>query len=618
MRGIIPFLKDAWRLAYPYFSPRSEERWSARGLLLLYVTLKLGAVGIDVIYSYWNNAWFTALQERDWRSFFALLTMGEKTENGYMPGFSVFAGLSIVMVVARVYIAQLLQIRWRRWLTGKFLDNWLTDRAYYRISLMQAAIPPGAQDAPIGMNARTTQKKIAYTDNPDQRIAEDLRDFIGDALGGTGGILSLSVDLLSNIVSLFSFVAILWGLSGSYPIFGVAVPGYLVWIALVYSVIGTWLTHLVGRKLIPLNFRKQRVEADFRFALMRVREYAEGIALYAGEQEEKQGLVARFTTLVTNWRALMTRTKYLNALTAGYGQIAVVLPYIIASPPYFAGKVQLGALTQTANAFGQVQGSLSWFVDAYGTLASWRATVERLTTFWRAIEAAQSAQFEGVHDEDGASNVYALHKATVALPDGTKLLDKASIELAPGEPILLTGRSGAGKSTLFRAFAGIWPFGAGGVRRPTNATSLFLPQRPYLPLGTLRHAVCYPADDAAFSDEAVREALSDVGLASLIPRLDVEDNWSLRLSGGEQQRVAMARALLAKPDWLFLDEATANLDPEAEAALYVAVRRKLPGTTVVSIAHRPAVGAFHQRHLVLQRGPEGAGRLVETQAEAAE
>jgi putative ATP-binding cassette transporter len=618
MRGIIPFLKDAWRLAYPYFARQSDERWSARGLLLLYVTLKLGAVGIDVIYSFWNNAWFTAVQERDWDSFIKLLTFGKTLQSGtFMPGFSAFAALAIVMFVARVYVAQLLQIRWRRWLTGKFLDRWLSDRAYYRISLMQAGSLAAADSQAGDRDANAIPQKIAYTDNPDQRIAEDLRDFIGDALGGGAGVLSLSVDLLSNVVSLVSFVAILWGLSGAVPVFGIVVPGYLVWIAVVYSVIGTWLTHIVGRKLIPLNFRKQRVEADFRFALMRVREYAEGIALYGGEAEERHGLITRFTALVQNWRALMTRTKYLNALTSGYGQIATVFPYIIASPPYFAGKVQLGSLTQTANAFGQVQGSLSWFVDAYSTLAAWRATVERLTTFARAIEKARSAQFEGVHPEAGDSDGYALHDATVALPDGSPLLERANVELTPGTPILLTGRSGAGKSTLFRAFAGIWPFGSGGVRRP-RGSSLFLPQRPYIPLGTLRHAVCYPAEDTAFPDEAVRAALADAGLETLIPRLDVEDNWTLRLSGGEQQRLALARALLAKPDWLFLDEATANLDPEAEAALYVAIRRRLPATTIVSIAHRPAVGAFHTRHLVLQRGQEGPGRLVETQAEAAE
>jgi putative ATP-binding cassette transporter len=601
MRAILPFVKDAWRLAEPYYGAQSTERWSARGLLVLYIAFKLGAVGIDIIYSFWNNAWFTSLQERDWNSFINLLLLGKQLPGGFMPGFSAFAALSIVMVVARVYTAQLLQIRWRRWLTGRFLDKWMSDRAYYRISL-----------------ARGKEGTPTYTDNPDQRIAEDVRDFIGDAIGGTPGILSLGVDLLSNVVSLVSFIAILWGLSGPFSLFGVAIPGYMVWIALVYSVVGTWLTHLVGRRLIPLNFLKQRVEADFRFALVRVRENTEGIALYSGEEEEKVGLLERFAALTANWRQLMTRIKFLNMLTAGYGQIASVFPYIIASPPYFAGLVQLGALTQTANAFGQVQGSLSWFVDAYSTLASWRATVVRLTTFNKAIEVARAAAFEGVHPEAQTGTGYALHGATIALPDGTTLLEKTSIALAPGRPILVTGRSGAGKSTLFRAFAGIWPFGSGGVQRPAG-TTLFLPQRPYIPLGTLRHAVAYPGAVGDYSDAEVHAALEDAGLSHLIPRLDSEENWPQALSGGEQQRVALARALLARPDWLFLDEATASLDPESEAALYTAIRRRLPHTTVVSIAHRPAIADFHDRHLVLQRGPDSPGTLSEAPpAKAAE
>jgi len=600
MRGIIPFLKDAWRLALPYFARQSEERWSARGLLLLYTALKFSAVGINVLFSYWNNAWFTSIQEKDWDTFINLLLLGKTTNGSYMPGFAAFASLAIAMGVTRVYVAQLLQIRWRRWLTGRFLDRWLSDRAYYRISL-----------------AAGTHGASTYTDNPDQRIAEDVRDFIGDAVGNTSGVLSLSIDLLSTLVSLFSFMAILWSLSEQVTLFGTKIPGYLVWIALVYSVIGTGLTHLVGRKLVPLSFRKQRVEADFRFGLMRVRENTEGIALYSGEDEEKRGLLERFALLVVNWRSLMKRQAYLNALTSFYGQVANVFPYVVASPPYFAGKITLGALTQTAQSFGEVQGAMSWFVDTYSTLASWRATVERLTTFHRAIEKARSVAFEGVHPEAQTGTGYALHGATVALPDGRVLLDRTDIALAPGRPILISGRSGAGKSTLFRAFAGIWPFGSGGVQRPVG-TSLFLPQRPYIPLGTLRHAVAYPARPEQFSDAEIHQALVDAGLPHLVERLDHEENWAQTLSGGEQQRLALARALLAKPDWLFLDEATASLDPESEAALYQAIARRLPNTTVVSIAHNPALAAYHGRHLVVQRADDGVGHVVEVRMEAAE
>jgi putative ATP-binding cassette transporter len=600
MRGTVPFLKDAWRLAKPYYSSGSDERWSARGLLVVIVGLRLLMVGINVIYSFWNRAWFDSLQDKDWTSFINLLMLGYHTKNdGVLPGFMLFATVFIVVAVTRVYLVQLLQIRWRRWMTDHFLNEWLADRAYYRISL-----------------AHGGKRAATFTDNPDQRIAEDLRDFIGDAVSGSQGILFLGVDLLSNIVSLASFITILWGLSGPFAVFGVSIPGYMVWIALVYSIVGTWLTHLVGRKLVPLNFAKQKVEADFRFALVRVRENTEGIALYGGEAEEKGGLMLRFSALAANWRLLMTRYKYLIALTAGYGQIASVFPYIIAAPPYFAGLVQLGTLTQTANAFGEVQGAMSWFVDTYATIASWSATVERLTTFHKAIVAARAAAFEGVHAEARTGTGYALHDATIALPDGTALLEKTSVALTPGRPILVTGRSGAGKSTLFRAFAGIWPFGSGGVQRPSGST-LFLPQRPYIPLGTLRHAVSYPSPATAYSDAEVAAVLGDAGLAHLVPRLDSEENWAQSLSGGEQQRLALARALLAKPDWLFLDEATASLDPDAEAALYVAIRRRLPHTTVVSIAHRPAVADFHDRHLVLQRG-DGPGTLAEAPAKAAE
>ena len=599
MRGILPFLKDAWRLVWPYFSGHSEERWSARGLLALYAGLKFSAVGINVLFSYWNNAWFTSIQDKNWDTFLNLLLLGHRTESGYMPGFAAFASLAIAMSVVRVYVAQLLQIRWRRWLTGRLLNRWLSDRAYYRISL-----------------ARSANGAATYTDNPDQRIAEDVRDFIGDAVGNTSGVLSLSIDFLSTLISLFSFMTILWGLSEPLTVLGVTIPGYLLWVALIYSILGTGLTHLVGRKLVPLSFMKQRVEADFRFGLMRVRENTEGIALYGGEAEEKRGLLDRFANLVANWRALMLRQAYLNVLTGFYGQVAGVFPYIAAAPPYFAGNITLGALTQTAQSFGEVQGAMSWFVDAYGTLATWRATVERLTTFYRAIEAARAVAFEGVHAEAQAGDGYALHNATVALPNGQKLLENVSLALSSGPPVLITGQSGAGKSTLFRAFAGIWPFGSGAVQRPSG-TSLFLPQRPYLPLGTLRHAVCYPGKVEQFTDAQVRQALQDAGLPALLPRLDDEDSWSLTLSGGEQQRLALARALLLKPDWLFLDEATASLDRDAEEQYYRALRERLPNTTVVSIAHRPVLAGFEQRHLVLSRAPGGIGTLHEAAAPAA-
>ncbi len=595
MRNIGEFLRDAWHLSRPYFT-RSEERRSAWLLLAAVIAMRLLLVGMEVVLSFWNNAFFTSLQEKDWDSFISLLLTWKVTDSGILPGFCGVAIVYIVVAVYRIYLTQWLQIRWRRWMTRHFLDEWLADRAYYRISL----IPPADAGREIGI------------ENPDQRIAEDLRAFIGDGVAGVRGILFLGIDLLSNVVSLFSFIAILWTLSGPLTVLGVTIQGYMVWVALLYAIVGTVATHYVGRPLALLNFAKQRVEADFRFSLVRLRENTEGVALYGGEDEEKRGLLVRFEALASNWWLLMQRYKLLTALTAGYGQVASVFPIVVAAPRYFAGLVPLGALTQTAGAFGQVQGAMSWFVDSYADIASWRATVERLATFHRAIRAAREAAGEGVHLGSGAESGYSLSHATLALPGGEALLRDADLTLRPGQSVVITGRSGSGKSTLFRALAGIWPFGSGEVRRPSGGT-MFLPQRPYIPLGTLRHAITYPASPDAHGDHEVREALEAVGLGTFAARLDDEDNWGQRLSGGEQQRLAMARTLLARPDWLFLDEATASLDPEAEASLYRLLRQRLPRTTIISIAHRPTVAELHDRHLVFQRGAQGPGQIVEAQ-----
>lgn len=592
MKGLGRFLGDAWHLAKPYF--KSEEWRSAWTLLIAIVVLSLSLVGMTVVLNFWNRAFFNSLQEKDWSSFISLLFFYRRTATGLMPGFCSIAVAYILVAVYRAYLVQWLQIRWRRWMTSSFLDRWLSDRAYYRISLASAV----ENDAAPG------------TENPDQRVAEDLRDFIGDNLLGSRGILSLGLDLMSNVVTLFSFLSILWGLSGDVTILGVTIPGYMVWVALLYSIIGTWLTHLVGRQLAALNFRKQRVEADFRFSMMRLRENMEGVALYGGEDEEKRGVKFRFAAVMANWWALMQRTKSLNALIAGYDQIAGIFPLVVAAPRYFNGALTLGDLTQTAGAFGRVQGALSWVVSSYSDIAVWRAVVERLATFDRAITAARDASTVGFHVTTG--DAPALQDVTLALPTGEVLLDHGSVRFERGQSVVIGGRSGSGKSTLFRALSGIWPFGHGTIVLPSG-TRLFLPQRPYIPLGTLRHAVAYPGDEAAVDASRIERALTDVGLGQLIPRLDREENWSQLLSGGEQQRLAMARALVNKPDWLFLDEATASLDPQAEAEIYAAVRRELPDTTIVSISHRPAVDAMHDRQIRLDRVVGSPGQIVESQ-----
>jgi putative ATP-binding cassette transporter len=584
MRGLGPFLRDAWRLAKPYFT-RSDERFAAWALLITIIVLNLALVGMNVVLNFWNRAFYNTLQDKDWQGFLDLLLLyrHDPKQHSFMPGFSAIAALYIVVAVYRTYLNQWLRIRWRRWMTERYLTDWLAGRAYYRISLQSARAHDGLGN-----------------DNPDQRIADDISSFVTESL-------ALSLDLLSNVVTLFSFLTILWELSGPMHLLGIDIPGYMVWVALIYAVLGTWLTHLVGRPLAALNFRQQRVEADFRFALVRLRENVEGVALHGGESEEHRGLATRFTAVVLNWWQIMQRTKLLNALTAGYTQIAVIFPIIVAAPRFFSGKMTLGDLTQTADAFGQVQGAMSWVVGAYASLAGWRATVERLAGFDRAIAAARRA---GIGPDSTEAPTYGLADATLALPDGRPLVEHASLTLRPGESVVVTGRSGSGKSTLFRALAGIWPFGSGTIQRPA-ASALFLPQRPYLPLGTLRHAVAYPARPDAYTDAEFRDILSAVGLPALIPRLDDEDLWAQRLSGGEQQRLALARALLLKPTWLFLDEATSSFDPATEAELYTLLRERLPGTTIVSIAHRPEVARFHTRHITLDRPEETPGTFRE-------
>ena len=585
LRGLGRFLTDAWMLAKPYFA-RSEERWSARLLLAAIVALDLSLVGMTVMLNFWNGAFFNSLQDKDFQAFTDLLLFYRFDKNGFLPGFCVIAAVYIAVGVYRTYLNQWLQVRWRRWMTGELLERWLSDRAYYRISL-----------------ARTDG--VSATDNPDQRIAEDMRAFIGDSINGTQGILQLSLELLSNVVTVVSFVAILWRLSGPTVLLGINIPGYMVWVALIYALLGSWMTHKVGKPLAALNFRQQRVEADFRFGLVRLRENVEGVALYGGEEEERRDLAGRFAALTANWWLIMQRTKLVNALTTGYGQIAIIFPYVVAAPRYFTGTLTLGDLTQTSGAFGRVQDALSWFVNSYTSLASWSATVERLATFERAIAVARAAS-DGPQMRSGPT--YGFDDASIALPSGEVLVAGARLDLVPGQSVILTGRSGSGKSTLFRALAGIWPFGSGVVQRAPG-TSLFLPQRPYFPLGTLRHAVCYPTATDHHSEDDIRSAISDVGLAHLLPRLDDDEPWGRSLSGGEQQRLAVARALLTAPDWLFLDEATASLDPAAEAQLYTLLRERLPHTAIISIAHRPEVAAYHERHVVLDRPGSAAGEL---------
>jgi len=557
-------LATVWRIASPYF--RSEDKWAGRGLLAAVVSIELALVAIDVLLNQWSNRFFNALQEYDFDTFMREIGI-----------FCAIAASFIALAVYQLYLNQWLQIRWRRWLTRHYLGEWLHGANHYRMQLQGDA-----------------------ADNPDQRIAEDVKLFIERTL-------DIGLNILNSVVTLFSFVIILWGLSAAAPlhVFGKEfdIPGYLVWGALIYAIFGTALTQWIGSPLVRLDFQQQRFEADFRFNLVRARENSEQIALLQGERAERERLWERFNHVVENWYGIMSRTKRLTAFTASYSQAAVIFPYVLVAPAYFAKKVQLGGLTQTASAFGSVQKALSVFVTIYRTLADWRAIVARLDGFEAAIAnaAALSTASGAIGVNSSGDKGIGLRELEVRLPDGKPLVTADGLNLRSGERTLLTGPSGSGKSTLFRAIAGIWPFGKGSVAIPKDATLMMLPQRPYFPIGTLHGAIAYPGETANFSADQVRDALDQVGLPQLGPRLEEEAHWNRMLSLGEQQRLGLARALLHRPDYLFLDEATASLDEPSEAALYKLLAEKLPQTTVVSIGHRSTLDAFHQRQIGMVR-----------------
>jgi vitamin B12/bleomycin/antimicrobial peptide transport system ATP-binding/permease protein len=568
VKRLISTIADIWRLAVPYF--RSDDRWPGRILLGAVIAIELSLVGIQVILNQWYNRFYNTLQDRNWDAFVSAILF-----------FCVLAAVYTVLAVYQLYLNQWLQIRWRRWMTQTYLRQWLSSANHYRMQLLGDA-----------------------ADNPDQRIADDLQLFVQYTL-------TVGIGVLNAVVTLGSFIFILWTLSAHAPltVFGANfnIPGYLVWAALVYAVIGTTLTHLIGKPLIALNFQQQRFEADFRFNLVRSRENAEQIAALRGEAAEREHHLTRFGSVVGNWFALMQRQKQLTFFTQSYSQASVIFPYIVVAPAYFSGAVQLGGLMQTASAFNSVQNALSYFITAYRQIAEWRAIVARLTGFEEAIAAGRAVAVtppvvELVTAKAGAP--FALDELNVRLPDGSPIVAAEQVTFPLGETVLVTGPSGAGKSTLLRAISGIWPFGSGRVSVPEGAKVMLLPQRPYFPLATLADAVAYPAKHGTFDRTRVAEAIVAVGLPQLAARLDEKAHWNRMLSQGEQQRLAIARALLQEPDYLFLDEATAALDDRAEAALYRLLQERLKGTTIVSIGHRSTLNAFHRRHVevVPERG----------------
>jgi putative ATP-binding cassette transporter len=581
--SFIPVIRQITSLADPYFVTNDQEevqigsfgvrqvteRRFAALLIVALVIINQLQVGINIRLSFFNRDWFNSIQNKDATAFWSLL----------FGVFCFWAAIAVASSLVEYCIESVLKIRWRRWMTQRYYGLWLNDGSLYRAALVGQA-----------------------ADNPDQRIAEDIRTFLNSTY-------AYSISLLSTVSTLVSFSIILWTIPADFTIPGtdVTVPGLPFWVALIFSLVGTWLTHLIGKPLVHLEFSRERYEADFRFALARLREYSEQVALLRGENAERRILGGRFGSVVSNFYAIVGRTVKLLTFTTTYFQANVVIPYIIIAPYFFLGKLTLGQMTQTAGAFGRVEAALTFFIARYQSLASYKAVVERLTTFRSAIDEAHALGTKPPRIErtEHSGRDLVLRDLVLSLPDGREIVHVDRLMIAAGTTTLVSGPSGSGKSTLFRAISGIWPYGRGTIDRPADARLMLLPQRPYVPSGTLKTAVAYPSVADAYSDKAVREALKLARLASLACEIESEDNWPQRLSGGEQQRLAIARALLDKPDWLFLDEATSALDEKLEAEIYRMLNEVLPNTTIVSIGHRSTLIALHRRHIEMQPGQGG-------------
>ena len=555
-------LRQVWALTKSYW--QSEEKKKAFMLLAAILILNLGVVYMLVLLNQWNNAFYTALQDYRTEEIFSQLWR-----------FTKLAFIYIILAVYAYYLQQTLIVNWRRWLTGRYMDEWLMSKTYYRLEM-------------FGKD----------TDNPDQRISEDVSLFVTRTL-------SFFIGIIKALCTLVSFIVILWQLSGpfSFAAFGRewTIPGYMVWVAVAYASVGTWLTHKVGHTLVGLNFIQQRYEADFRFSMMRMRENAESVAFYHGESHERKVFGERFRLLLANFWKIIKKQKQLVWLNSGYSQIAIIFPFVVAIPRYLRHELTLGGLMQVATAFGRVQDSLSYFVDMYASLAEWQAVVDRLTGFGAHMEAVRQAGSQ-VHVDrcfrDDPEIV--LEKLEVDLPDGSVLLKPLTLTLEPGKNVLIRGSSGSGKSTLLRTLAGIWPFARGKVTMPAFEHVMFIPQRPYLPLGTLRDSVLYPGTKH-LTDEALRELMEQCRIGYLADRLDQEADWSHVFSVGEQQRLAFVRALIYEPAWLFMDESTSALDEDTEAAMFRLLAARLRATTLVSVGHRSTLTAFHQCTLTLDK-----------------
>jgi vitamin B12/bleomycin/antimicrobial peptide transport system ATP-binding/permease protein len=590
--------RKVWALSLPYF--QSDEKWKARGMLAMVIALNLAYVYVSVQFNDWYRVFYDALQNKDQDVFWAQVRW-----------FWVIATMNIVVQVYKLYLSQKIGLNWRVWMTRHYLDRWTQNKVFYQMELARFT---------SGIEADTQ-----IPDNPDQRIQEDANLF-------TEYTVALSMGFLLAIVNIATFLGILWGLSRGFEFtWGgqtYVVAGFLVWLALLYSVAGSIFTHLIGKPLVKLNFEQQKREADFRHDLIRMREYSEAIALSKGEIAERSALDGRLVSVLRNTLQMMWAQKKLTWFTASYGQAAVIFPFIVVAPRYFSGAIQLGEVLQTTNAFSEVLGSMSWIVDNYANLAKWKATTDRLTSFETSLQAAETLKYQqnqALAQENNAqaaieniatTDTLQLHELRLALPNGQALAQSVNLQTQAGDSVIVSGPSGSGKSTLLRSIAGIWPFATGHIQRPADfdTQAMFIPQRPYFPNATLREALAYPEEANTYSDEALCAALDEALLPHLKDRLNDEDAWGQKLSGGEQQRLAIARVFLKKPRWVFADEATSALDPAAEHSLYTQLLAHVHAVhgALVSIAHRPSVADFHTAQWTFE--PAAASESANTSA----
>lgn len=556
-----------WQLAGPYFTFRRS--WRPLLVFAVLLVLTLFSVRMNVLFSFWYNGFYSALQALDQAAFWYLLGV-----------FAVLATLHVLRALLTLYVTQAFSIHWRVWLTERLTRDWMHGDAYYRGQFLAEPV-----------------------DNPDQRIELDVNAYVTNSV-------TLALGAVSALVSLVAFTGILWGLSAPLAVAGVEIPRAMVFAVYVYALIATWIAFRLGRPLIRLNFLNEKLTANFRYALMRLRENAENIAFYQGAQVERGTLLGRFGALIVNAWALVFRNLKFSGFNLGVSQVAVVFPFILQAPRFFSGAIKLGDVMQTSQAFGQVQDALSFFRESYDTFAQYRATLDRLTGFLDANQQAATLPRVSTQDQAQGLDIAGLQ---VMRPDGHALIADLDLRLHAGQALLIKGPSGSGKTTLLRALAGLWPYAEGEVRRPTGTQALFLSQRPYLPLGDLRTAIAYPADSTLEDEARMQQALRQVNLAHLAERLAVSCDWSHILSVGEQQRLAFARVLFNRPQVVFLDESTSAMDEGLEHGLYSLLRNELPQTLLVSVGHRSTLGAFHTHRLEVDG--QGGWALLEQRPE---